>query len=137
MHDTGEIAQRLHQELDFHEWTARAYARTLGRCEYCYRDVIADRLGYACGDIDHLLPRKHYPALKSCEDNWVLACSLCNSVKGTHDVLETGEKENPEEALTQIRDALITRAREYILDRLKVVDSEWEKAKRIICSSTQ
>ena len=56
-------------------------------------------------------------------------------VKSTYDVLKNGEK--PEEALTQNRDALITRAREHILDRRKVVDPEWEKAKRIICSSTQ
>ena len=135
MHDTDEIAQRLHRELDFNEGTARAYARTLGRCEYCDRDLIEDRLGYACGAIDHLLPKSKYPELKSFQDNFVLACSLCNDVKRTHDVLENGEK--PEEALTQTRDALITRAREHILDRLKVVDSKWEKAKRIICSSTQ
>ena len=73
MHDTDEIAQRLHRELDFNEGTARAYARTLGRCEYCDRDLIGDRLGYACGAIDHLLPKSTYPEFEWVQDNWVLA----------------------------------------------------------------
>ena len=135
MHNTDEIAERLRRELNFSEGTARAYARTRGRCEYCDRDLIEDRLGYACGVIDHLLPKSTYPDLEWCQDNLVLACSLCNDVKRAHDVLKKSEK--PEEALTQTRDALITRAREHILDRRKVVDPDWEKAKRIICSSPQ
>ena len=114
----------------------RAYARTRGRCEYCDRDLIEDRLGYACGVIDHLLPKSKYPDLAYFQDNLVLACSLCNSVKGTHDVSEKGER--AEEALTENRDSLIARAWNYILDQRRIVhDPQWEKAKRIICSSTQ
>ena len=137
MHDTDEIAQRLHRELKFDERTARAYARSRGRCEYCDLDLIEDRMGYASGEIDHLLPKSEYPDLEWCQDNWVLACRLCNSVKGTYSVLEKGE-EMTEEALAQIRDALITQVREHILDRRRIVhDPQWEKAKRIICSSTE
>ena len=91
MHHADEIAMRLQQELQFHEGTAWAYARTGGRCTYCYRDLIADRLGFACGEIDHLLPMVLYPDLADNIDNWVLACRLCNSVKGAHDVLRDGE----------------------------------------------
>ncbi len=112
------------------------YARTRGRCEYCDRDLIEDRLGYACGAIDHLLPKSEYPDLERCEDNWVLACSLCNSVKGTYPVLEKGE-EITEEALRENRDSLIAGARNHIVEKRRVVyDPKWEKAKRIICSPT-
>ena len=100
MQDTDEIAQRLHRELKFDERTAWAYARTRGRCEYCDLDLIEDRMGYACGEIDHLLPKSEYPDLEWCQDNWVLACRLCNSVKGTYPVLEKGE-EMTEEALKE------------------------------------
>ena len=135
MHYADEIAKRLHQELNWNEGTAWAWGRAGGRCEYCYRDLIAERLGYACGEIDHLLPLKQYPDLADCRDNLVLACHMCNNVKHTHDVLKDGEK--PVEALTETRDSLITRAREYILKRRRTVhDPEWEMAVRIICSST-
>lgn len=131
MHHAEEIARLLQQE-QWHKGTAWAYARTGGRCTYCYRDLIADRLGFACGEIDHLLPRNRYPALADIIDNWVLACSLCNSVKGRHDVLRDGEDHT--KALTEIRDTLIVRAREYIFEQRRTVhDPKWEIALRIIC----
>ena len=133
MHNADEIAKLLQQE-QWAEGTAWAYARTGGRCTYCYRDLIADRLGFACGEIDHLLPRNQYDALADNIDNLVLACRLCNSVKGAHDVLRDGENQNPTKALTEIRDTLIVRAREYIFEQRRTVhDPQWKIALRIIC----
>ena len=126
------IKQRLRDECCFSEEAASAWARAGGRCEYCRRDLIIDRFGYACGGVDHLLPKgKHkHPDVKKAPENWVLACSLCNSTKGKHSVLPKGQ--DPEQALENRRAELIQMARKYISERRRdKYDPEWERAKRI------
>ncbi len=68
-------------QCGWHKHTATAFVRAGGRCEYCGPDLLHDRLGYAVGEMDHLLPRAQHPQLVDCPDNWILSCRLCNSVK--------------------------------------------------------
>ena len=127
-----EIAQQLEDLQVLGQQWSIVYARTGGRCEYCHRDLIADRFGYACAQIDHLLPQSLYPEVADNPLNWVLACHLCNSSKGVHDVLEDCA-DTPQVALATNRTGLIQMAWAYIHGRLLGVhDPLWEKAKRIL-----
>ena len=66
---------------------ATALVRAGGRCEYCGTDLLTNRLGYGVGEVDHLLPRTEYlEEVTETPANWVLACSICNSIKGTFDL---------------------------------------------------
>ena len=121
MNDVEDIALGLINELKFAEKTAWAWARAGGRCVYCFRDLITDRFGYACGEMDHLIPTN---------DNVVLACRPCNHVKGTYNPLR--ENEILDTMLQENISELISRAREFINCRnLNQHDPEWETAKRI------
>ncbi len=50
------------------------------RCVYCGRDLLSDYETFALATEDHLLPKKHGGA--DDDSNRVIACSLCNSLKG-------------------------------------------------------
>ena len=50
--------ERLKIECSFYETTAQAYDDFDGRCGYCGQDLVEDRFHYACGTIDHLIPRR-------------------------------------------------------------------------------
>ena len=126
-----EISAALQNDLGFEAGTAAAWARAGGRCEYCDRDLIGDRLGYACAQIDHLLARARYPDLEwSPHDNRALSCSLCNSLKGSYDPLEPGE--DPRVMVTSQRKALLARCRAEIEKRRVDSDRDWRHAKRLI-----
>jgi len=123
-----EVATALQNELFFDPRTARAYARARGRCEYCGRDVVIDRWGYACGNIDHLLPVSGYAdEVTAHPDNFVLSCSLCNGIKGKASILKS-----PENALEMLQKGgaeLIARANVLIRERLAEPNRNWERAK--------
>lgn len=125
------VRVRLIVELNFAESTATAYAKSGGRCEYCKRDLIHDRLGYGCQQTDHLLPIHAFEErVVENPDNWVLSCSICNGIKGGHCVVLNGE--DPIEMLIHHRTVLIERAREYILNLRHQADQDWKTAREII-----
>ena len=126
-----DISAALQNDLGFEAGTAAAWARSGGRCEYCDRDLIGDRLGYACSQVDHLLPKARYPDLEwSPHDNRALSCSLCNSLKGSYDPLEPGE--DPLVMVTRHRGVLLARSRAEIEKRRVDADRDWHYAKGLI-----
>lgn len=125
------VRDRLMTELDFHVSIATAYAKSDGRCEYCKRDLIHDRLGYGCAQKDHLLPTSRFEAnIAELPENWVLSCSICNGIKADHCVLLNGE--DPIEMLIHHRNALIERVWQFIQPTKEQKDEDWETAREII-----
>ena len=129
MNDVDQIALGLMNELNFEEWTAWTWAHAEGRCVYCFRDLIADRFGYFCGEMDHLIPKQRLKQLELPE-NLVLACRRCNKIKGTYNPLHNNE--DPEQMLQESKSEMISRVREFIECRNREEhDPNWETAKRI------
>lgn len=126
----NDASRRLISELGWHPSIARAYVEFNGHCAYCGEDVLSTRTGYALGALDHLLPKSKYPDLIDHESNHVLACTVCNSIKGNMDVLEAGEE--PHRTLTERRHELIDRVRARIALEWLRLRAEWARAKGII-----
>ena len=123
--------RRLRQEARLPDYWAIPFARNRGRCGYCGCDVLADRLGYATAQIDHLLPQSKYPEHKDNPDNWMLSCYLCNHVKRDWDPLVIDEK--ADEMLTRNKAVLVSRARHRIRKRRdESKDREWLTVQRIM-----
>ena len=129
MTDSSETKIDQLRNLDIPRHAALAWVRGNGHCEYCHRDLIEDRLGYAIQETDHLLPQIDFTAN---HNNAALSCAPCNRVKGAHNVLKKGE--SPETMLAQHREDLIVRAREYIESQYKDrgYDRAWGKVKGIL-----
>ena len=126
-----ETAKALQEDLNFEAGTAKAWARSGGRCEYCDRDLIGDRFGYACSQIDHLLPRAQFPDFVSTPyDNRVLSCSLCNSLKAQYCPLKP--EEVPSTMITGNRAELLSRCRGKIEQCRVDADRGWHLAKRLV-----
>ena len=115
-------------QCGWHKHTATAFARAGGRCEYCGRDLLHDRLGYAVGEMDHLLPRAQHPQLVDCPDNWILSCRLCNSVKRDWDPAPG----LPADQLRNRRDEFVKAARAYIYEQRVTYDHDWLKVRKIM-----
>ena len=130
------VRDRLMTELGFGEIPATLYARERGRCEYCKRDLIHDRLGYACQESDHLLSiaglreRNVDNDIAESLENRVLSCSYCNNLKGRHWILQNDE--DPWQMLTTHRQELIDRARQYIGKLAEEKDQDWMTAREIV-----
>ncbi len=124
-----EVIQRLEQDLHFDSRTALAYVHAKGFCEYCGHELIFDRLGYACAEIDHLLPRAalHSEQITGMQKNYVLSCSLCNGLKRDAPILIPGE--DPESMLINAREELIDRARKLIEEKIQEPNEFWNQAK--------
>ena len=50
-------------------------------CGYCGENLLTDVVRMFSAQLDHLVPRAKYRELEYVEENWVLACSLCNQLK--------------------------------------------------------
>ena len=126
--------QRLHELLKkgFQCHVAHAWLRASGRCEYCHRDLLVDRLGYAVQETDHLLPKSESKYAKYDGDcrNTVLSCRLCNGLKRDHVALENGEC--ADDMLTNRRNLLLRRCREHIACRRQEYDKHWRKVREIV-----
>lgn len=89
---------------------AYAFIRERGRCIYCKRDLLACLDAFAASHLDHLKPRARDG---SDTDRWnrVMACSICNSLKGAFDPV-------PDETVTEqnFREA-VQCAHEYIMSK--------------------
>lgn len=79
MCQSNEEAIRDLEALGFPSHHARVYVNAKGRCEYCGRDLIEDRIGYGSIQIDHIFPQSK--GGDDSLDNLALSCSICNSVK--------------------------------------------------------
>lgn len=120
----------LQNRAGFNLGTATAWVRSRGRCEYCKQDLLNNRLGYAVGQIDHLLPKSKYPQYEHNSDNLILTCSSCNGVK--HDFDPISPSENDEEMLKNHRQELIDRVRQYLRVKFQQYDKDWHTALDIL-----
>ncbi|MBF0227888.1 MAG: HNH endonuclease [Desulfobacterales bacterium] len=121
-HQNNAITE-LQQKVGFNQLTAIVWTRAYGRCEYCKQDLLKNRLGYATGHIDHLLPKSKYPQYKDEIDNLVLSCSSCNGVKSNYDPIHPSENEH--QMLLNYRHELIDRVRQYLRDQFRQYDRDW------------
>lgn len=121
-----QAVQRLIQECNFKPATAKAYIRFKGKCGYCGVELIGGKVNYMAGTIDHLLPRTKYPELIEEEENYILCCVTCNSLKGTLDVLLPGEdpigmvKNKKDELIGRVKQTLDGKNAEYDQIRIAV-----------------
>ncbi len=114
---------------------AIAMSRSGGHCEYCGADLLWDRLGYGVGSVDHLLPKSFYPEqVTYTPDNWVLACDVCNSIKGAFDPSQGFDQYVGDlETLRVRRQECIDLAREHIFGRrAREHDPVWFRIKEIM-----
>ena len=128
-------AEALAGECRLHRAYAIALSRSGGHCEYCGADLLWDRLGYGVGRVDHLLPKSLYPKeVTEAPDNWVLACDVCNSIKGAFDpAQEFDQYVGDPETLRGRRQECIDLAREHIYDRrAREHDPVWFRIKEIM-----
>lgn len=65
----------------------RAYQRHMARCAYCGRDLLVDFDIYMSAHLDHLVPSTKGGG--DSDENMVLACSVCNILKGNFDPRST------------------------------------------------
>ncbi len=125
-----EAIDRLKSDLQFEPKTAQAYIHAEGLCEYCGQELIFNRLGYACAQIDHLLPRAKYSQqITDKQENYVLSCSLCNGLKRDESILKPDE--DPETMLDHEKEELIKRAKTFIEEKIQEPDELWNQAKAI------
>ena len=126
MSNADDKIERLIHDCDIHRSFATALVRSGGRCEYCGRDLLRDRLGYGVATVDHLLPTSTCSEeVAECEYNWVYCCGFCNSTK--HDWSPDGHMAvaSPDD-LRDCRTELILRARAHIYNRLATThDPAW------------
>jgi len=88
----------------------QAFIRDGGCCVYCGIDVM-NEFCMACGD--HLLPKRHYPALAQNVDNLVPACAHCNVIKKDYD---PSERKGMEIVFTEpVRQSLIEKSKAEII----------------------
>ena len=124
-----------------YEETTRAWIEFDGKCGYCGQDLIEDRLHYSCGTIDHLIPKKDFPAGQWFQPNMILSCSLCNSLK--HDTnpcdqaeLETVPAEKRQDhykkLLVEKRDQLLLTARAQIAEAGAKRHADWWTVRMIL-----
>lgn len=66
----------------------RAYQRHAALCTYCDRDLLVDFDSYMSGELDHLVPVKWGGS--DADSNLVLACNVCNRLKGDFDPRSKG-----------------------------------------------
>ena len=64
----------------------QAFVRDGGRCVYCDLDVLQSFDSFAASHLDHLKPKKNGGADNE-PWNRVIACGVCNSLKGPFDPL--------------------------------------------------
>lgn len=77
---------------DWYENTLAIWLRDGCRCVYCGFELLQDRrFAYHFYSMDHLLPKKKYPALEHDFTNRVLTCGSCNRVKLQWDPNQAGE----------------------------------------------
>ena len=125
--------EMLKKECGFYETTAKAYVDFDGRCGYCGQDLVEERFRYACGTIDHLIPRTVYPKGEWEQENMILSCSLCNALK--RDYNPCLENETPGDALSQNREVLLQRAKEHIANKAAPAHANWWKVRMILRGS--
>ena len=124
--DENAVNQLIEEGLICGEDRAREYVRRKGRCVYCGHDVVHNRLGYATLEFDHLLPRAKFSDLPD-DQNLVLACWLCNRLKGDYD-----PSDKHPSMLETAKSQLIENSRSYIGNKRVKEDKAWRKVRQII-----
>lgn len=131
MNDNEKLKVKLLvEECGFAELTAQVYVAYNGKCVYCGEDLVKSSLGYSSGTIDHLLPKSKHPNHEWNENNLVLSCGLCNSLKSGVDILQQGE--DPTDMLENSKLEMIRRAKKVISDKIGVRHQNWWKARQIL-----
>ena len=97
----------------------RKYQEFRGRCAYCGRDLFTDLDSYMASTHDHLIPKSKNGL--DTEENLVLACAVCNTLKADFDP-SSGSSSKEER---------IKRAREHIAKRRgEKMEEFWRYLKR-------
>jgi len=125
-----EKIDKLMKFFKYHSNTAKLYVETKGKCEYCGIDLFTNILTYYSSDIDHILPKSKYQQLKDNDLNTALSCKICNQSKGRRDFLKKGE--DPIIMLTENRQELINRVKEYVKIKRQEKENEYNEIKEII-----
>ena len=112
------------------EAIAKAAVEFKGCCAYCDEDLLDTRLGYSSISLDHLLPKANYPDLVGYSLNHILSCASCNWMKGSLNVIDSGE--DPKQMLDNNRYELIVRVRKKLVDKIKARESEWQSIRNAI-----
>ncbi len=126
--DRNGVIERLVNEGLLNDRWAAAFVDAKGRCEYCARDLLMDRLGYAVAELDHIIPQSKLGPDSG--HNIALACRLCNIVKSGWTPVEEGESAT--ELLANDRALLVQRVRERIARKMESHDESWRKATEIL-----
>lgn len=124
-----EVMDKLTTVFGGYRTTAQAYIDFNGKCGYCGQDLIEDRMSYACGTIDHLIPRKVFPDGEWRQENLILSCPLCNSLKRDYNPCEG---QDPKDALYNQRDVLIQKAKEEIARKAEPAHATWWKVRMLL-----
>jgi 5-methylcytosine-specific restriction endonuclease McrA len=125
-----EIIDELTKVFGGYRTTAQAYIDFGGKCGYCGRDLVEDRHDYSIGTIDHLIPRKVFPGGVWLQENLILSCSLCNSLKCDYNPCSEGE--NVEDALQNRRDVLLQRAKVEIAEKAGPTHAAWWQVRMLL-----
>lgn len=128
--------RQLVETYKYNKETAREYIRSGGKCTYCGVDIFADWHQYALAAIDHLLPQSPFPELAMEQDNLVLSCAACNHTKRAFNPLPKDETiSDMRQYLASNRETLIARTKEYITNKVKVMDEQRLRIAKLICQS--
>lgn len=97
----------------------------MARCAYCGRDLLVDFDIYMSAHLDHLVPMTK--GGDDSDENRVLACSVCNILKGTFDPRSTAAKPGSKQDLLHAARVHIAKCRvekiEQYFSYLKKYDS--------------
>ncbi len=130
-----EDREKIHKLITEHRYdnnTAKLYIESKGKCTYCGTDLFFNLLTYYSGDMEHILPKSKYPELKQNDLNYVVSCRVCNQSKGRKNFLTKDEEKNPIAMLTEHREELINRIKEYIKTKKQEKEKTYEEVKKII-----
>jgi hypothetical protein len=121
--------------LGWAEIAVKDWADWKFRCTYCDADMLECFDRYRLADADHILPKSKYPQLAASRLNLTLACGVCNRIKGRWDpnTWESPKIYVPGSELTaEQREALIERARRYVMERRGKGAAELDEMRRAV-----
>jgi len=90
---------------------SQVFTRDRGRCVYCGRNLLADFDSFYCAQKDHLVP-----SAGDAPENVVLACYVCNNLRGSFVPTVSLTPNSRREYIHQIRCELMLRRAKALQD---------------------
>jgi len=112
----------------FFDWSLAVFLRDKLRCVYCGKDMLESYdVTHTGSAMDHLLPISKYPELDS-PWNIVLACRVCNSLKGAWDPNPNDPPLYFQGCLPDgaVRAKLLKRAKDYLQPRRQTLEAKFQ-----------